>query len=81
MAEKLLLQKETEFIDDRPHLIEVHDGETMHIIDHDITFFDIHSTKTKQYGFCMDLRSGKKLTCCGDEPYNDQIEKNAKDSE
>ena len=25
----------------------------------------------KQYGFCMELGSGEKLTCCGDEPYNE----------
>lgn len=41
----------------------------MNIISHDITFFDIQSSKAKQYGFCMDLGNGKKLTCCGDEPY------------
>ena len=59
MAEKLLLQKETRFIDDRLHLIEVHDGETMNVIGHDVTFFDIQSTKAKQYGFCMDLGNEK----------------------
>lgn len=69
IAGKLLLAKETRFIDERLHLIEVHDGETMHIISHDITFFDIQSSKAQQYGFRMDLGNGKKLTCCGDEPY------------
>ena len=69
IAGKLLLAKETRFIDDRLHLIEVHDGETMNIISHDITFFGIQSSKAQQYGFCMDLGNGKKLTCCGDEPY------------
>ncbi len=81
MAGKLLLQKETRFIDDRLHLIEVTDGETMNVIGHDVTFFDIQSAKAKQYGFCMDLRNGKKLTCCGDEPYNVCEEKYARDSE
>ncbi|MCR4644025.1 MAG: MBL fold metallo-hydrolase [Oscillospiraceae bacterium] len=81
MAGKLLLAKETRFIDDRLHLVEVHDGETMNIIKHDITFFDIHSTKAAQYGFCMDIGDGRKLTCCGDEPYNSCEEKYAKDSE
>jgi ribonuclease Z len=50
MAGKLLLRKETRFIDDRLNLIEVRDGETMNIIGHDVTFFDIQSTKAKQYG-------------------------------
>lgn len=63
IAGKLLLAKETRFIDDRLHLIEMHDGETMNIISHDVTFFDIQSSKAQQYGFCMDLGNGKKLTC------------------
>ena len=78
---KLLLQKQTKFIDDRLHLVEVHDGETMNIIGHDITFFDIRSTKARQYGFCMDLEKGKKLTCCGEEPYNVCEEKYAENSD
>ena len=76
-----MLKKETRFIDDRLHLVEVHDGETMNVIGHDVTFFDIQSTKAKQYGFCMDLGHGKKLTCCGDEPYDDCEEKYARNSE
>ncbi len=81
MAEKLLLQKETRFIDDRLHLIEVHDGETMNVIGHDVTFFDIQSTKAKQYGFNMDLGNGKKLTCCGDEPLTGNVEHYAEGSD
>jgi len=54
----------------RIHLVPVHDGETRQILDYQVTFFDIHSTKAKQYGFTTTLRSGKKLTCAGDEPYN-----------
>lgn len=81
MAAKLLLTKETRFIDERLYLVEVHDGETMNIIGHDITFFDIRSTKAEQYGFSMVIEDGKKLTCCGDEPYDDCEEPYAKDSE
>lgn len=80
-ADKLLLKKETRFIDDRLHLIEIHDGESMNIIGHDITFFDIHSTKASQFGFCMDMGNGKKLTCCGDEPYFKSEWKYAENSE
>lgn len=80
-ADKLLLKKETRFIDDRLHLIEIHDGESMNIIGHDITFFDIHSTKANQFGFCMDMGNGKKLTCCGDEPYSESERKYAENSE
>lgn len=81
IADKLLLKKETRFIDDRLHFVEVHDGETVNIIDHDITFFDIHSSKADQYGFCMDMGDGKKLTCCGDEPYSECEQKYAENSE
>ena len=81
MAGKLLLGKETRFIGDRLHLVEVHDDETVNIIGHDTTFFDIGSTKANQYGFSMDIGNGKKLTCCGDEPYTECEEKYAKDSE
>lgn len=80
-ANKFLLKKETKFIDERLHLVEVADGETLNVIGRDITFFDIHSTKTKQFGFCMDIGDGKKLTCCGDEPYNDEIKKYAENSD
>ena len=70
MAGKLLQKKETSFIDDRLHLRTVEDGESIKIMDKKVTFFDIQSTKAKQFGFCMELGKGEKLTCCGDEPYN-----------
>ena len=36
----------------------------------DVTFFDIHSTKAKQFGFTAVLSDGRRLTCCGDEPFH-----------
>lgn len=69
LAEKLLKKKETDFIGRRLHLVAVADGESKEILGKRVTFFDIHSTKAKQFGFSMDLGEGKKLTCCGDEPY------------
>ena len=33
--------------------------------------FDIGSTKAQQFGFALQLPGGKRLTCLGDEPYND----------
>ena len=71
VAKKLLQPKETNFIGDRLHFIPVADGEVVNVIGHATTFFDIHSTKTKQFGFSMDIGDGKKLTCCDDEPCND----------
>lgn len=71
MADRLLLPKETKFIDDRLHFMKVKDGECVNIIGHMVTFFDIKSTKAKQFGFSMDIGNDEKLTCCGDEPFNE----------
>ena len=71
MAEMLLTEKETRFIGEKVHLEEVKNGEERMILGHKVTFFDILSTKAKQFGFCMEYAEGKKLTCCGDEPYNE----------
>ena len=68
---RLTLQnKFYKMIGDRIHLIPVQDGESHHILDYEVTFFDIHSTKARQFGFTTVLRNGQKLTCAGDEPYN-----------
>lgn len=61
-------------------LLIVEDGQSCEIIGHDVTFFDIHSTKAKQFGFCMYLSGHEKLTCCGDEPYNELEERYARGS-
>lgn len=71
MAGQLLKPAETAFIGKRLHLVTVQDGEHREIMGKDVTFFDIHSTKAKQFGFSMNLEDGNKLTCCGDEPYNE----------
>ncbi len=81
MAGKLLQKKTTAFIDDRLHLVEVADGETRDIIGHKVTFFDIQSTKAKQFGFRMEMSDGKMLTCCGDEPLTAPLETYAEGSE
>lgn len=81
MAGKLLQKKEVAYIDNRLHLVEVHDSECKTIIGHPFTFFDIRSTKAKQYGFCMEIEKGKALTCCGDEPLNPELEHYAKGNE
>ena len=61
----------------RLHLVEVTDGETREIIGHKVTFFDIQSTKAKQFGFRMDIGNGEMLTCCGDEPLARGVEQYA----
>ena len=64
-------QKQARLIGDKIHLIEVKDKEEREILGRQMRFFDIGSTKAKQYGFCMKLDGGEKLTCCGDEPYRE----------
>lgn len=66
---RLTLQgKFYKMIGERIFLVPVEDGETVRILDHDVTFFDILSTKAKQFGFTFALKDGRKLTCAGDEP-------------
>lgn len=67
MATSLLSSKDSRYLDDKLHLIIVEDGDKHTLIGHDVTFFDIRSTKAKQFGFAMELADGR-LTCCGDEP-------------
>lgn len=55
----------------RIRFIPLEHGDTADILGHKVTFFDIYSTKAKQYGFTMEF-SGKKFTCAGDEPYNEK---------
>lgn len=49
----------------------VESGDSRNILGLPVTFFDIASTKAKQFGFAMRLPDGKKFTCVGDEPYNE----------
>lgn len=65
-----LQEKFYKMIGERIFLVPVEDGETVHILDYDVTFFDILSTKAKQFGFTTILKNGKKLTFAGDEPLN-----------
>ncbi len=49
----------------------IENGSERNILGCPVTFFDIGSTKAKQFGFTMTLKDGKKFTCVGDEPYNE----------
>lgn len=64
-----------DMIGSRIHLVPVKDGETKQILSYHVTFFDIHSTKAKQFGFTLTLNNGRKLTCLGDEPFNPACER------
>lgn len=65
-----LQTKFTNFFDNRILFSVVEDGTQATLAGWDVVFFDILSTKAKQFGFTMQLHNGKKLVCLGDEPYN-----------
>ena len=75
LADKLLLPYQAGFIGRRIHLITVTHEETRHITGHSIKFFDIESTRTKQFGFVMSYGNSQRLTFCGDEPCKPSCEK------
>lgn len=77
-AQKLLQPQEAAQIGPRLHIVAVADGEQRRVLGRPVTFFDIGSTKAKQFGFSMNLepqeapqlqrRDEGRLVCCGDEP-------------
>lgn len=71
---KLLQKKQTKHIGVDILLQTVNDGDSAEILGRKVSFFDIHSTKAKQFGFAMELGEGKTLCCCGDEPLNEANE-------
>lgn len=70
MAGKLLGKKEAAHLGKEVRIVPVEDGQKAQVLGREITFFDICSTKAYQFGFSLQLEEGRKLTCCGDEPYN-----------
>lgn len=62
--------KDARHLGERLHVVIVDDGQEHEILGHRVTFFDIGSTKAKQFGFSVDLDGGNRLVCLGDEPYN-----------
>lgn len=68
----LTIQKDViKLLGERIMLDPVESGEKREILNCDVTFFDIGSTKMRQFGFSLVTQAGKKITCCGDEPYNE----------
>lgn len=70
LCELTLIKKMTSLIGKRILLIPVADREVRAAAGMQLTFFDIFSTKTKQYGFRADFADGFSLVCPGDEPLN-----------
>lgn len=73
-AELLLTREEYETLGTYIHMVTLEDGDCRLILNHPVTFFDIGSTKCRQFGFVMDYGDNKRLLCCGDEPYYEYYE-------
>lgn len=70
-----LTKKLLKAMEERINIIEVKDDDKVNACGMKFNFFDIHSTKTKQFGFLSILPNGKKIVCLGDEPYNEMNRK------
>ena len=75
MCDLMVPAKITSALDHTILLRTVADGEQLTIANMPFTFFDIASTKAKQYGFRVTLPDGQSLVCLGDEPYQSSSEK------
>ncbi len=79
LSMKLFNNKEAAYINNGLYFIVVEDKDTKTIIDKEVTFFDIHSSKDTQFGFSMRF-DNEVLTCLGDEPYNETEEEYVKNA-
>lgn len=69
---RLTIQKKfCDLIGSKMIFVPLENGDTHKILGTDVTFFDIESTKAKQFGFTTTLSNGKKLTFTGDEPFHE----------
>ena len=71
IASLTIQKKVCRHMGERIQFVKVESGEQREIMGCTVTFFDIASTKAKQFGFTMKLKNGGKFTCVGDEPYKE----------
>lgn len=76
-----LSKKDLKALGDTVIIERITDGETRSVQGMEMTFFDIFSTKAKQFGFTAMLADGQKIVCLGDEPYNEACHQYAKDAD
>lgn len=69
MGRRLLAKNQRRHIGERLLIVPVSDNAQIYAADFNLTFFDIHSTKARQFGFRAELPDGKILACLGDEPF------------
>ena len=73
ICEITLGKKVTCLFGERIFFVSVTDGQVNTVLDSEVTFFDLHSKKMKQFGFVMNQKNGEKLVFCGDEPLNEAV--------
>lgn len=73
LAELTVSKKFTRFLDERILFRVIQDGENLSILENSFTFFDIRSTKEKQFGFSLLTKEGIKVAFPGDEPLRDYL--------
>ena len=71
MVEMMLPKKFSSRIGETVLLTEVCDGEEIEAAGMRLQCFDILSTKEKQFGFTATLSDGMRVSCLGDEPFNE----------
>ena len=72
MVRMMLKKSEVACLGTRIHLHEVKDGDSVSFLEMKLTAFDICSTKAKQFGYELRFEDSKlRLTCLGDEPFNE----------
>lgn len=69
---KLMLTKKlNQRIDQQMAFTPIENGTKAYVMGIQFTFFDICSTKMKQFGFRAQLPNAQVMVCLGDEPYNE----------
>lgn len=79
IANMTIQQKVCKHMGERIRFDIVKDGDCREVLGCPVTFFDIGSTKAKQFGFTM-MIDDKKFTCVGDEPYSEKNYEHVKNS-
>lgn len=67
-ARALLAEKDAAHIGSALRIETLADGDEREVLGCPVKFFDIGSTKARQFGFALRTEGGRSLVCCGDEP-------------
>lgn len=81
LAKLTVSKKFTKFLDDRILFRVIENGESLSILDNTFTFFDLGSTKEKQFGCTFVTKEGVKVAFPGDEPLRDYLLPYAEDAD